>query len=430
MAQNTDRSLQTQVIYSVYLRAHSEEGTFLSLIGDLDRIRALGADILWLLPIHPIGEVGKKGSLGCPYANRDYRSVNPAYGTLEDFRRLVDEIHARGMKCIIDVVYNHTTPDSVLYRTHPEFFYHGPDGKPGNKIGDWADVIDLDYSVPALWEYQIESLCFWAGIVDGFRCDVASFVPLDFWKKARAAVEAVRPGCIWLAETVHLDFGALARREGFCSMRDSEAWDAFDMEYEYDVREAFERALRDEAPLSEWVGLLNFQEAVYPDNYNKLRFLENHDQPRIASLLESDAELENYTAMLFFLKGTTLLYAGQEWADTRTPSLFEREVVDRETGKDLSALLTRLASIKKRCFTGTDAFWGAADDAHKAAVLERFGPERRFVGVFSLRGEPAALTVPLEDGDYVNLIDERPVAVRGGTLRCEGRPLILSAPRR
>ena len=179
MAQNTDRSLQTQVIYSVYLRAHSEEGTFLSLIPDLDRIRALGADILWLLPIHPIGEVGKKGSLGCPYANRDYRSVNPAYGTLEDFRRLVDEIHGRGMKCIIDVVYNHTSPDSVLYRTHPEFFYHGPDGKPGNKIGDWADVIDLDYSVPALWDYQIESLCFWAGIVDGFRCDVASLVPLD-----------------------------------------------------------------------------------------------------------------------------------------------------------------------------------------------------------------------------------------------------------
>ena len=108
------------------------------------------------MPIHPIGVKGKKGSLGCPYANRDYRTVNPEYGTMDDFRALVDEIHARGMKVMIDVVYNHTSPDSVLFETHPEFFYRGADGQPGNKIGDWADVIDLDYDVPALWDYQLE----------------------------------------------------------------------------------------------------------------------------------------------------------------------------------------------------------------------------------------------------------------------------------
>lgn len=95
------------------------------VIPDLDRIKALGTDIIWFMPIHPIGVEGKKGSLGCPYANRDYREVNPAYGTMEDFRALVDEIHARGMKCMIDVVYNHTSPDSTLFREHPEWFYHG-----------------------------------------------------------------------------------------------------------------------------------------------------------------------------------------------------------------------------------------------------------------------------------------------------------------
>ena len=97
MARNTDINLQKQVIYSVYVRAHTEEGTFLSIIPDLDRIKALGTDIIWFMPIHPIGVEGKKGSLGCPYANRDYRSVNPAYGTMEDFRKLVDAIHALGM---------------------------------------------------------------------------------------------------------------------------------------------------------------------------------------------------------------------------------------------------------------------------------------------------------------------------------------------
>ena len=243
MANDTDVRLQNQVIYSIYVRNHTPEGTFRAVIPDLDRIKALGTDIVWLLPIHPIGEKGKKGSLGCPYANRDYRAVNPAYGTMEDFRALVDAIHARGMKCMIDVVYNHTSPDSVLYAEHPEFFYRGADGRPGNKMGDWSDVIDLDYSNRALWDYQIESLKMWAGMVDGFRCDVASFVPLEFWEAARRAVSAVRPGCIWLAETVHQSYGCRARRLGIYSMLDCDGYSAFDMEYDYDTREVFDRYL-------------------------------------------------------------------------------------------------------------------------------------------------------------------------------------------
>ena len=155
MAVQTDLRLQNQVIYSIYVRSHTPEGTFRAIIPDLDRIRALGTDIIWFMPIHPIGVKGKKGSQGCPYANRDYRDVNPEYGTMEDFRLLVDEIHKRGMKCMIDVVYNHTSPDSVLFAQHPEFFYKKPDGRPGNKVGDWTDVIDLDYSNRALWDYQI-----------------------------------------------------------------------------------------------------------------------------------------------------------------------------------------------------------------------------------------------------------------------------------
>ena len=244
MAHDTDKNLQTQVIYSVYVRAHTPEGTFRAVIPDLDRIRSFGTDIIWFMPIHPIGIEGKKGSLGCPYANRDYRSVNPAYGTLEDFKELVNKIHARGMKVMIDVVYNHTSPDSVLYQKHPEFFYHDAQGRPGNRYGDWADVIDLDYTNPGLWDYQIESLRYWASIVDGFRCDVASLVPLDFWKRARAEVKQVNPDCIWLAESVHLSFACEARRLGFDAMRDSDGFEAFDMEYDYDIREVFDKLLR------------------------------------------------------------------------------------------------------------------------------------------------------------------------------------------
>lgn len=430
MAQNTDRSLQTQVIYSVYVRNHTPEGTFLSIIPDLDRIRSLGADIIWFLPIHPIGVEGKKGSLGCPYANRDYRSVNPEYGSMEDFRRLVEEIHRRGMKVMIDVVYNHSSPDAVLFQTHPEFYYRDREGKPGNKIGDWADVIDLDYRVPELWDYQIESLRFWAGIVDGFRCDVASFVPLSFWKKARAAVEQVHPGFIWLAETVHQSFGCYARREGFYAARDSEMFQAFDLEYDYDVREVFDRYLKGEARLSAYMDMLNFQEGLYPANYNKLRFLENHDQPRIASAVPAEPDLVNYTAMLYFLKGSTLLYAGQEWENQHTPSLFDLDKIDRRTGRDLSGLMARLGAVKKAYFSGEDAFWAKADDRRHIAVMERFGSLRRCIGVFSLRSKGGRVPVDAPDGVYENLIDGSPVSVKGGRLLCDGRPVILVLPRR
>ena len=171
MAKDTAAAYRNQVIYSVFVRNHTPEGTFEGVRRDLPRIQALGADIIWLLPIHPIGETARKGTLGSPYAISDYRAVNPEYGTLEDFRRLVEEIHALGMKCIIDVVYHHTSPDSLLAREHPHWFYRREDGSFGNKVGDWSDIIDLDYRDRALWEYQIETLCYWAGMVDGFRCD-------------------------------------------------------------------------------------------------------------------------------------------------------------------------------------------------------------------------------------------------------------------
>ena len=123
MALTTNKAYRNQVIYSVFVRNHTPEGTFEALRKDLPRIKELGADIVWLLPIHPIGKAERKGCLGSPYAIQDYRGINPEYGSLDDFKRLVDDIHGLGMRCIIDVVYNHTSPDSWLAEHHPEWFY-------------------------------------------------------------------------------------------------------------------------------------------------------------------------------------------------------------------------------------------------------------------------------------------------------------------
>lgn len=426
MAKDTDIRLRQDVIYSIYVRNHTPEGTFNAVIPDLDRIKALGTDIIWLMPIHPIGVKGKKGTLGCPYANRDYRSVNPEYGTMEDFRHLVDEIHARGMKCIIDVVYNHTSPDSTLTVEHPEFFYRKPDGQMGNKVGDWSDVVDLDYNCRELWDYQIESLVMWARLVDGFRCDVASFVPVEFWCKAREAVEQVHPGCIWLAETVHGGFGQFSRKSGIYSANDYEVFRAFDMEYEYDIREVFDRYLKGEIALSHYIDMLNFQECFYPENHIKMRCLENHDQPRICSFVKDDLALENYTAFLYFLKGTTLLYAGQEYRNEHVPSLFDKDVILRNTDADISSLLQKLYKIKKEVLSAEDYFRGSADDVHDIAILDRDDNHTRKLGVFSLKGKAADVKTEFPDGSYVNQFDGETVCISGGILRCDGKPVILN----
>ena len=425
MAIHTDISLRNAVIYSIYVRNHTSEGTFHAVIPDLDRIRALGTDIIWFMPIHPIGVKNKKGSLGCPYANRDYRTVNPEYGTIDDFRALVQAIHDRGMKCMIDVVYNHTSPDATLVTEHPAFYYRKKDGSFGNKTADWTDVIDLDNRNRELWNYQIDSLKQWARLVDGFRCDVASFVPVDFWLRAREEVSKVNPDCIWLAETVHAGFNVYNRMCGQYAGTDSEMFAAFDMEYDYDIRVEFDRYLRGEVPLSFWLNEMNLQEAIYPDNYIKMRCLENHDQPRIASFVRDERALRNYTAMLYFLKGSTLLYAGQEYENDHLPSLFEKDVIIRDKTKDLSSFMAHLAEIKKRELSAGDYFSAEADDEKDIAILTRDDGKTRKIGIFSLKGKQNIINVNINNKDYVNLIDGEKVSVEEGTLFTAGDPIIL-----
>lgn len=424
MAKNTEISLRNKVIYSVYVRNHTNDGTFNAVAEDLDRIKSLGTDIIWFMPIHPIGVKNKKGSLGCPYANKDYRTTNPEYGTMDDFKSLVEKIHAKGMKCIIDVVYNHTSPDSNLSVEHPEFFYRKPDGNFGNKVGDWSDIIDLDYSNKELWQYQIDSLVMWAKIVDGFRCDVASFVPVEFWKQAREAVAKVNPDCIWLAESVHSSFNVFSRKSGIYTASDYELFDAFDMEYDYDIREVFDKYLKGETSLSHYLDMFNYQEAIYPQNYDKMRCLENHDQPRICHYVKNRSDLENYTAFLYFLKGSTLIYAGQEFGCDETPSLFDKDVFPRNTGIDLSNLLAKLDTIKKTVLDDDDYFKADADDENDIAILERDNKSKK-VGIFSLKSKSADVKVDLPDGDYKNEISGETVTVSNGKIHCNGKAIII-----
>ena len=442
MAENTDIRLRNAVIYSVFVRNYSVEGTFDAVRQDVDRIKALGTDIVWLMPIHPIGELARKGTCGSPYAIKDYREVNPDYGTLDDFKALVDAIHGAGMKCIIDVVYNHTSPDSVLSKESPAWFYRREDGGFGNKDGDWSDIIDLDYTHAALWDYQIETLKYWATIVDGFRCDVASLVPVDFWIRARAEVERVHPGCIWLAESVEPDFISYNRSHGIEAWSDGELYRAFDMEYEYDSFGYYRDYINKTSSLRTYADTLNRQEASYPGNYVKARFLENHDNKRAALMLGTSEVWSNWTAFVYFNKGATLIYNGQETGTAHRPELFEKDPIDwssPETGI-FSDYMARLASIKKNVIPANGAYnVTALEETSLAAVYSDVDrPGRIVLGIFRVGGEHRiadlwqaktadgiSVNEYFPDGTYTNLIDGSTFDICQGSIQADVEPVIV-----
>lgn len=424
MAFGTSKTLRNQVMYSVFVRNYSEEGTFEGVRRDLQRIKDLGTDIIWLMPIHPLGEKARKGTLGSPYAIKNYREINPEFGTLEDFKRLVDDIHSLGMKCIIDVVYNHTSPDSWLSENHPEWFYHKPDGSFGNRVGDWTDIIDLDYSNRDLWDYQIETLKMWAEIVDGFRCDVASLVPLEFWLKARGEVEKVRENCIWLSESIEHGFIRYIRSQGMTALSDSEIYQAFDVAYEYDVAGEFIDYLLKKRTLADYAKAINLQETIYPDNYVKLRFLENHDRPRAHQLIADEKTLRVWTAFLYFQKGMTLIYNGQEVGAKHLPTLFDKDTIDWNGEFDLTELMRALYKVRKDAiFTDSDYFVSAPCDGVLSAVHK--SKNGRILGIFPVDSKNALVNVDAPDGTYKDLLSGKAVEVHFGMLGVSDEPIIF-----
>jgi glycosidase len=441
MAVFTDISLKNKTIYSVYVRNHTQEGTFQGVLEDLPRIKELGVDILWLLPIHPIGVKNRKGTLGCPYSISDYRGINPEYGTLQNFKDLVKKTHALGMRIILDVVYNHTSHDSILLKEHPEYFYQKPEGGMGNRCGEWTDVVDLNYENKALWDYQIETLKYWASLgVDGFRCDVASLVPIAFWTKARYELGLLYPQLFWLAETVHTRFLMHLRKNGHLVHSDGEMHQAFDITYDYDTHDDFMDHMMGEGSLKNLIMHKILQEGIYPQNFIKLRFLENHDQRRAAEMIKDRSKLRNWTAFTFFENGTPLLYAGQETLNTHTPSLFDKDVVDlRIEDEDYYQFIKNLIHLKKDpLFShGRYELLGETGSGLVQAMYQEgvfFG--RTLMGVFNLEGREGTVALQtlldeksedmaLKDGVYTNWINREHIVIQNGSLDLKSCPVLL-----
>ncbi|MDE7263681.1 MAG: hypothetical protein K2N64_03350 [Anaeroplasmataceae bacterium] len=426
MAKDTDIALRNQVIYQVFPRQHSASADFKGLIADLDRIQDLGVDILYLLPIHPIGEKNKKGSIGCPYSIQDYRKIHPDLGTLKEFMELIEEVHNRKMKLMIDVVFNHTSKDSHILTTHPEWMYQ-KNGKFSGKVGEWWDVTDLDFSNLDLRKELIRTLKYWAKLgVDGYRCDVASLIPLDFWIDARKELKKINPNFILLAESIDVEFVKHIRDLGFEAVSDGELYEAFDMEYDYDIWKYYEHYLVNQEGLHDWIVALKRQEGIYPKNYIKIHCLENHDRKRAAMFIKDGVRLRNLNALIYFLKGTTFIYAGQEACDDKLESLFELDPIDWSTlGKyNMTDLMKRCYQIKKDPIF-IEGVYTLYEEEVEAVHITYKTSNRIVECIFNVGNVNGSIPSVLSEGIYNNMINDEKVEVKEGKIIVGADPIIV-----
>lgn len=298
------------VVYEIYPRAFSPQGNFSGITARLDDLKDLGVNMLWLMPIHPIGQEKKKGTIGSPYAVRDYYGINPDYGTKDDFKKLVSESHRRGMKVIIDIVANHTSWDSVMMKW-PDFYERDANGRI-TYPHDWSDVAELNYKNPELRRYMTDMLKYWIREfdLDGFRCDVAEEVPTDFWENARAELDKIKPDIVMLAEGHKAEL----------------LLKAFDFDYSWPLHSALTNVLQGRKSAADLREEWEKEFKEWPRGALHLRFSDNHDERRAIARFGEPGALAA-SALIFTLDGVPLLYNGMEVGDTTesgAPALFEK----------------------------------------------------------------------------------------------------------
>ncbi|MGE4288415.1 MAG: alpha-amylase family glycosyl hydrolase [Salinivirgaceae bacterium] len=328
-------------IYEVNIRQYTPEGTFNAFADHLPRLQQMGVDILWLMPIHPISEKNRKGSKGSYYAVQDYQKVNPEFGTFEDFKSLVDQAHNLGMKVIIDWVANHTGWDNWLIEAHNDWYTKDSLGNIVTPVEDWSDVADLNYEVPELREYMTQSLEYWVreANIDGYRCDVAGMVPLDFWISARTRLDAIKP-VFMLAEWESKDILA-----------------AFDMIYGWEFHHIMNQVAQGKKNTSDIITYFNKVDTLFDADDYLMNFITNHDEnswngtefERMGDAVKAMAVLA-HTA-----PGMPLIYTGQEAKLNKRLLFFEKDAVEWGTYEfaDFYKKLLLLKKNNKALWNGT-----------------------------------------------------------------------------
>jgi len=364
-------------IYEINVRQFSAEGKFTAVTAQLPRLEALGVDILWLMPIHPIGELHRKGPLGSYYAAKDYLGVNPEFGTEQELRDLIAGAHARGMKVILDWVPNHVSPDNPLTQTHPHFFWRDEKGNLTPPHGtDWTDVVQFDFDAPGLLDYQVDVLLHWVKNfgVDGFRCDVAWGLPTKFWNEVSQRVRAVRSDVFFLAEA-ELPQQQVA---------------AFHTSYGFDLHHAMNAVAQGKKTASGIDEALAKFRAHFPRGSSLMVFTSSHDENSWAG-----TEFERmgmgyapFAVLSFLLDGVPMIYNGQEVGLDRRLEFFQRDPIvwpaETHPTTKLYQVLTRLRREHPALHTGAAQRRLDTTDNATFYALERSAGGKKIVGIFNL----------------------------------------------
>jgi 1,4-alpha-glucan branching enzyme len=333
--------LKSASLYEVNIRQYTPEGTFAAFSDHLQSLNDMGVDIIWLMPINPIGEKNRKGSLGSYYSVKDYYGVNPEYGTMDDFKAMVMKAHKLGIKVIIDWVPNHSSWDNELTVSHPEYYKKDSTGnfKP---LFDWTDVIQFDYDSPGLRQYMIDALKFWLKEtdIDGFRFDVAHMIPVSFWNTVRPALNEVKE-VFMLAES---DQPMLNK-------------EAFDATYDWKLHHIMNEVAQGRMTVKNIDDHFAYVDTTYPVNSILMEFTSNHDEnswngteyERLGDAVKA------FAVFTYTIPGMPLIYNGQEVCMKKRLRFFERDTIywNECEMREFYTTLNNLKAENEALFAGT-----------------------------------------------------------------------------
>jgi len=391
-------------IYEVNTRQYTPEGTFQAFDSHIQQLKDLGVGIVWFMPINPIGQKNRKGSLGSYYSVKDYKAVNPEFGTLADFKETVKEIHKMGMYVIIDWVANHTAWDNVWVTEHPDFYTKDSLGSFMPPVADWHDVIDLNYDNKELWKYMIDAMKYWVQEcdIDGFRCDVAGMVPLEFWKAARTELDKVK--AVFM----------LAEAEG------PDLHEAFDMTYSWELLHLMNDVAQEKKGAQSLRDYFEKEKNKYPVMHIRMRFTTNHDENSWnGTVFERMGEaVETFDAFTCVIRGMPLVYSGQEAGLNKRLNFFDKDTIEWKDSK-YRILYSGLLHEKEK----NKALWNGEEGGGMIPVEASSGDVIAFVrqkdndkmyAVFNLSSKSVKteLESNLIRGEYINLLSGKETKIK------------------
>ena len=382
----------TTNIYEVNVRQFSKEGTFKAVEKELPRLKRMGVETLWFMPITPIAQKNKKGTLGSQYAAQDYTSINPEFGTLEDFKSVVNEAHKMGFKVIIDWVANHTGWDHVWTKTHPDFYLMDPKTNDFQIASGMDDIIELNYQNPKMREAMIEAMKYWVREtdIDGFRCDLASWVEVDFWQQAKPEVETIKP-LFWLGEYDELDNPDYAT--------------VFDASYSWKWMHLTKDFYQKKLPITDLTNLLSQYSAI-GNKSMRAWFTTNHDENTW-----NGTEYEKYGEMAKTLavfsatwNGVPLMYNGQELPLlNKRLEFFEKDPIPWNGENKLENFYKKLFELKSK----NPALRGG-DDQAITQILQTSAPDQVLAYLRKNGNDEVLVILNLSDAQHlkVQILDE------------------------